>query len=80
MCSITIATPSLRLSEISRTVCHMQYSSRTARIPSIPITTCSLSVGESASSLALTRPDTLCFTSFMRLGFACSSCFISSPS
>ena len=53
MCSITMFVLSF-LSAMSVTVCQMLNSSSTAMTASIPNTTYSLSVGESASSLALT--------------------------
>ena len=70
MCSITMFVFS-GLSAMSLTVCQMQNSNRTTRIPNIPTTICSLWSGESASSLSLMSLTILCFA------FA-TSCFISS--
>ena len=71
MCSITMFVLSF-LSAMSVTVCQMQNSNNTTRMPNIPMTTCSRCSGESASSLALIPPAILSFS-------LTTSCFISSP-
>ena len=78
MCSITMFVFS-GLSAMSLTVCQMQNSSPTTRIPNIQMTTCSLCCGESASSLSLMPPAILCFASFRKEVLLPAS-FISSPS
>ena len=54
--------PSRLLLAMSVTVCQMQNSSRTTKIQNIPMTTCILCSGESASSLTLMPPAILSFS------------------
>ena len=74
-----MVVPSCLLLAMSVTVCQMQNSNPTTRIPNMPMTMCSLCCGESASSLDLMPPTTFCFTS-LKKEIAVSVCFISSPS